>query len=677
MKRLLIVLAMITIVLSIYPLQADDMEWWREARFGLFIHWGLYAVPAGEWNGEKDHAEWIRETAEIPITVYNQFVNQFNPVKFDANEWVRLAKEAGMKYIVITSKHHDGFCLFDSKYTDFDIMSTPFKRDILRELADEAAKEGIKICWYHSIMDWHHPDYIPRRKWEEKDRPLGDADFDRYVAYMKNQLAELVHNYGEIGVLWFDGEWENTWNHQYGKALYHYVKNLQPNIIINNRVDKGRSGMAGLTKEGEYFGDFGTPEQEIPGTGLPGMDWETCMTMNDHWGYNKNDSNWKSTKDLLQKLADIASKGGNFLLNVGPTAEGLFPKESITRLHEMGNWMKVNSESIYGTRASPFKHLVWGRCTQRTIYGGTRLYLHVFKWPNDGKLFVPGISNQANSAYLLADPNQKLDVKRNNDALVITVPAEAVDEINTVVVLNINGSANIVEPPEIKAGAKIFKDEMEVSLSANGNDMNIRYTLDDSEPITDSPLYQEKIIITETTTVSARIFSDGKPVSATTKTKFIKVNLPQDQDFVTLEQGLKYEYYEGEWERLPDFNSLIPIKSGITSHFGISPKLRDENYGFVFSGYLSIPKTGNYTISTISNDGSKLYLNDNLLIDNDGEHGMKEVESMIPLQKGLHPIKVTYFQTGAGNDLKVTIRGSGLEKQEIPAVILYHREGDG
>jgi alpha-L-fucosidase len=429
--------------------------------------------------------------------------------------------------------------------------------------------------------------------------------------------------------------------------------------------------MAGLTKEGEYFGDFGTPEQEIPGTGLPGMDWETCMTMNDHWGYNKNDSNWKSTKDLLQKLADIASKGGNFLLNVGPTAEGLFPKESITRLHEMGNWMKVNSESIYGTRANPFKHLGWGRCTQRTVYGGTRLYLHVFNWPNDAKLVVPGISNQANSAYLLADPNQKLDIKRNNDALVITVPAEALDEINTVVVLDINGSPNIVEPPEIKARAKIFKDEMKVSISANSSDMNIRYTLDDSEPITDSPLYQEKIIITETTTVSARFFSDGKPVSATTKTKFVKVNLPEDQDFDTLEQGLKYEYYEGEWKKLPDFNNLIPIKSGITSQFGISSKLRDEHYGFVFSGHLHIPMTGNYTLSTISNDGSKLYLNDNLLINNDGEHGMKEVESEITLQKGLHPIKVTYFQTGAGNDLRVTIQGAGFEKQEIPPVLLF------
>ncbi|MDZ7312885.1 MAG: alpha-L-fucosidase, partial [candidate division KSB1 bacterium] len=327
------------------PAQHDArMQWWREARFGMFIHWGLYAIPAGEWKGNTNHAEWIRTTAQIPLDQYDKFVQQFNPVKFNAEEWVRLAKDAGMKYIVITSKHHDGFCLFDSKQTDFDVMSTPFKRDILKELSEACRKEGIKMCWYHSIMDWHHPDYLPRREWE-KNRSTRGANFDRYVQYMKAQLKELLTNYGAIGVLWFDGEWENTWNPQRGRDLYKYVRSLQPDIIINNRVGAGRSGMEGFTKEGEFAGDFGTPEQQIPATGLPGVDWETCMTMNDHWGYNQNDQNWKSSQELIRMLADIASKGGNFLLNVGPTAEGLFPQPSIDRLREIGQWMKVNSEA--------------------------------------------------------------------------------------------------------------------------------------------------------------------------------------------------------------------------------------------------------------------------------------------------------------------------------------------
>jgi alpha-L-fucosidase len=427
-------------------LSAGDsrMAWWREARFGLFIHWGLYAIPAGEWNGETNHAEWIRTTARIPLEVYERFVGQFNPRKFEAEEWVRMAKEAGMKYIVITSKHHDGFCLFDSRYTDFDVMATPFGRDILKELSAACRRAGIRMCWYHSIMDWHHPDYLPRRDWET-DRSSEGADFDRYVQYMKGQLAELVGNYGEIGVLWFDGEWESTWNHTRGRDLYEYVRRLQPSIIINNRVDVGRSGMQGLTKSGEYAGDFGTPEQEIPSTGLPGVDWETCMTMNDNWGYNKNDNNWKSSRELVRKLADIASKGGNFLLNVGPTAEGEFPPPSVERLRAIGNWMKTNGEAIYGTQASPFKALEWGRCTQKPNKSGSRLFLHVFDWPSDGKLVVPGIVNAPRRAFLLADPAKKnLPLKRAAEAIVITVSGEAPDQDNSVVVLDVKGI------PEVK-----------------------------------------------------------------------------------------------------------------------------------------------------------------------------------------------------------------------------------
>ena len=177
------------------------MEWWREARFGMFIHWGLYSIPAGAWEDKTTHGEWIRQTAQIPIEVYDQFIGEFNPLKFDADEWVRMAKAAGMKYIVLTSKHHDGFCLFNSNYTDFDIMNTPFKRDVLKELADACRDQGIKLCWYHSIMDWHHPDYLPRRSWE--DRSADGAELDRYITYMKNQLKELITNYGDIGVLWF------------------------------------------------------------------------------------------------------------------------------------------------------------------------------------------------------------------------------------------------------------------------------------------------------------------------------------------------------------------------------------------------------------------------------------------------------------------------------------------
>ena len=300
----------------------ERMKWWREARFGLFIHWGLYAIPAGEWQGGKNHAEWIRTSAQIPLKEYDQFAEQFNPVKFDADAWARMAKEAGMKYIVITSKHHDGFCLWPSEQTEFDVTATPFNRDIMGELKAACDKHGLMFCMYHSIMDWHHPDYLPHRDWEQ-DRSSEGADYKQYVEYMKSQLKELVERY-DPGMLWFDGEWEGTWTHEHGIALDNYVRGLKPEIIVNNRVDKGRKGMQGLTKEGDFRGDFGTPEQEIPATGVPGKDWESCMTMNNHWGYNKVDKHFKSTQDLVRKLIDIASKGGNFLLNVGPTAAGEF-----------------------------------------------------------------------------------------------------------------------------------------------------------------------------------------------------------------------------------------------------------------------------------------------------------------------------------------------------------------
>jgi alpha-L-fucosidase len=420
--------------------QKDErMKWWREARFGMFIHWGIYSVPAGTYQDKQipSTGEWIMNSAHITTSEYEQYAKQFNPVKFNAEQWVRIAKNAGMKYIVITSKHHDGFCLWDSNVSDYDVMdATPFKRDILGELSKACKKHGVKLCFYHSIMDWHHPDaqrpFYPNYNNTNKSNP----NFSRYVEnYMKPQLKELVENYGPLGVLWFDGEWIKDWTESQGKELYNYVLSLQPNIIINNRVGKGRKGMEGLSKSEEYAGDFGTPEQQIPATGLLGVDWETCMTMNDTWGYKSYDNNWKSTEDLLRKLADIASKGGNFLLNVGPTAEGLIPDASVERLAAIGDWMKVNGESIYGTTANPLGELSWGRCTAKP----GKLYLHVFDWPGDGKLTVPNIKYGVNKAYLLADKERKnLAIEQVSDnEVVISVPQDGPDPINSVVVLNV------------------------------------------------------------------------------------------------------------------------------------------------------------------------------------------------------------------------------------------------
>jgi alpha-L-fucosidase len=286
-------------------------------------------------------------------------------------------------------------------------------------------------------MDWHHPHaqapFYPNYNDTKKSNP----NFDRYVEYyLKGQLKELVQNYGPLGIMWFDGEWVKDWTREMGWYMYEYCLDLQPDTIVNNRVGNGRQGMRGLSKSDEFAGDYGTPEQEIPATGLPGVDWETCMTMNDTWGYKSYDDNWKSTEDLLHKLVDISSKGGNFLLNVGPTAEGLIPAPSVERLAAIGKWMKVNSESIYGTTASPLGEVPWGRCTSMA----GKLYLHVFDWPANGKLEVSGLKNKVKKAYLLADKKEaKLPVEQmSKEKIVITVPSKASDTIDTVIVLETN-----------------------------------------------------------------------------------------------------------------------------------------------------------------------------------------------------------------------------------------------
>lgn len=654
------------------PKQHDArMQWWRNARFGMFIHWGLYAIPAGEWNGETNYGEWIRNNAQIPLEVYDKFLNQFNPVKYNAEEWVKMAKYAGMKYIVITSKHHDGFALFDSKVSDFDVMSTPFKRDILKELAEACRKHGIKMCFYHSIMDWHHPDYLPRRTWET-NRSAEGADYDRFVLYLKAQLKELLTNYGDIAVLWFDGEWESTWNDKCGIDLYNYVRSLSPNIIINNRVGASRNDMQGFTKDGGFAGDFGTPEQQIPATGLPGVDWETCMTMNDHWGYNKNNHNWKSTKEIIQMLADIASKGGNYLLNVGPTSEGLFPQPSIDRLKEIGDWMQQNGESIYETQASPFKKLAWGRCTQKSVKGGTRLYLHVFDWPADGKLIAPGIFNKVKSAKLLSDKSGKaLKVIRHDESLVIDVPAVAPDKINSVVVLDIAGKPEINNPPVIEAEMNIFITDINVKVTTDNQKVELRFTTDGSVPNSSSPVVKGSVNLKETCILSVRSFKNGKPISETAQAKFEKAEAVNSVKVNDLKNGVSYKYFEGAWNEIPKFAEMKPADEGIINNISYEKRKQSDNFGFEFKAYINIPQDDVYRFSTVSDDGSKLFIGETLVVDNDFLHGAIEKDGLIALKAGMHPIRIQFFEKTGGDELKVFIKSSLLTKQQIPDNMLF------
>ena len=431
------------------PLTERDqrMEWWRDARFGLFIHWGLYAQPAGVWKGEEipGISEWIMARAEIPVKEYEQLAATFNPVKYDAEQWVRLAKQAGVKYIVITSKHHDGFAMFHSKASTYNIVdATPFDRDPLKELAEACEKEGMRLGFYYSqAQDWHEPGGT---YWNiEQGEPHWDPDLVRepLMNYIEGkavpQVKEILENYGGLDILWWDTPRGMTL--EAAEALQ-AVADQYPDLITNNRLYR------------PWPGDFSTPEQNVPPTGLD-YDWEVCMTMNTSWGYKKNDHNWKSDTVLIRMLTDIASKGGNLLLNVGPTAEGEIPAPSVERLQAIGRWMDVNGESIYGTGPSPFFKLPWGRCTSKATEEGTTLYLHVFDWPEDRLLRVPGLTARIRQVYLLSDPSQDLPCRSEGGDLLIDLPWEMPDPINTVIAVETRGRPEVTSNMPALSGGLI------------------------------------------------------------------------------------------------------------------------------------------------------------------------------------------------------------------------------
>ncbi len=459
MNKLITLLAIVALLFSCSPSSKDQkvkdetlsehdlkMQWWREARFGMFIHWGLYAEPAGEWKGERipGISEWIMARAEIPVKEYEKLAETFNPEKYNAEYWVKLAKYAGMKYIVITSKHHDGFAMFHSKASKYNIVdATPFDRDPLKELADECKKQGIRLGFYYSqAQDWHEPGGTYFNI--EEGKPHWDPDLKRepLMNYINGkavpQVKEILENYDGLDILWWDTPRGMT--EEAAQALQD-VADDYPNLITNNRLYR------------PWPGDFSTPEQHVPPTGLD-YDWEVCMTMNTSWGYKWYDENWKSTEDLIKMLVDIASKGGNLLLNVGPTAEGEFPKASIERLKEIGQWMQQNGESIYGTSASPFFKLPWGRCTTKEVKGNTRLYLHVFDWPKDGVLKVPGLKADVRDVYLLSNPEQHFAWKFEDGDLHVHAPAVIFDEINTVIVVKTKGNVEVTSnKPALNEGS--------------------------------------------------------------------------------------------------------------------------------------------------------------------------------------------------------------------------------
>jgi len=433
------------------------MAWWRDARFGMFVHWGLYSGLAGTWDGKpvatSGGMEWIQERVKADTDTYaKRAIPLFTPRPGFAREWARIAKDAGARYVVFTTKHHDGFALHDSAVSEYDAGSV-LHRDLVKEIVEALRAEGLRVGFYHSVIDWHHDQYEYGRSRQLphplKGRPYknGTRDHQQYLAYLHQEVNELLSKYGPVDIMWWDYSAQDFQGQEAWRAfdLMQLTRSKQPGIIMNNRLFRTpEAGWKSMGTEGyaasldPKYGDFITPEQHIPDTGMPGVDWETCMTLNTTWGYSEHDHAWKSDETLIRNLVDIASKGGNYLLNIGPKGDGSVPDESVRSMRAIGAWMTVNGEAIYGTRASLFSRLTWGRSTTK----GRTVYLHVFDWPADGTLTVPGLMTRAKAARLLAG-GVPLTATTTAAGLVLKLPARAPDPIASVITVELDGAPTV------------------------------------------------------------------------------------------------------------------------------------------------------------------------------------------------------------------------------------------
>lgn len=448
----------------------ERMKWWREARFGMFVHFGTYAQWDGVYHGPrqaKGDPAWILNRSKIPVQEYIDTAKNFNPINYNADAWAKMAKDAGMKYLVVTTKHHDGFALFNTKASKWNVVeSSAYGKDLIAPLAIACKKYGIKLGLYYSqSQDWVNPGGAAARKLMNEGWPNPDSTsindytlkhkghwdpmqqtktFNQYINDVAvPQVKELLTNYGEIAVFWWDTPMDIS---DAEATKLHELLKLQPQIITNDRL-----------KRPNFSGDTKTPEQSIPDRSeLDGKDWESCMTMNNSWGYKSFDNNWKSSEDLVRNLINCSSKGGNYLLNVGPKPDGSFPQESKERLEEIGTWMNANSEAIYGSKANPLEEMPWGRITKKENKKGTVLYLSVFEWPTDGQLMLPGLGLKVKSATMLAN-GTKLQFEKLNNDLTIKVPQLMPDKKATVIKIQLKGKIESV----VYKGGKMRTGELD------------------------------------------------------------------------------------------------------------------------------------------------------------------------------------------------------------------------
>ncbi|MCW3116624.1 MAG: alpha-L-fucosidase [Chitinophagaceae bacterium] len=675
-------------------------QWFQDGKFGIFIHWGVYAVPG--WRTKGQYSEWYQQGLQTTDTAaqkyhkakfgnrsYYDLANDFKAELFNPDEWAKVFEQAGAKYIVLTSKHHDGFTLWPSKEADRDwgfkwnAVDVGPKRDLLGDLFKAVRKTSVHAGMYYSLYEWFNPVWL--------------ADRNKYVnTHMWPQMKDLINNY-QPDVFWTDGEWDapaETWKSQEFLAWLYNESPVKDKIVVNDRWGSGiRFNHAG----------FYTPEYQ-PDLDIEDHYWEESRGMGYSYGYNRQEDAWdyNSAQSLVLQLIDKVSRGGNFLLDIGPDEHGKIPPIMQERLLQIGDWLKINGESIYNTvRWQTHSQWSGGKRDYKPKDGGGDLLLkltvdpdpgyavkEVFysynantnslfaifpKYPDNKELVLNGVTLPAATVINFLSTKENVNWKQDGANVIINLPDYNPNTIKApyAYVVKINNFGAFAKKPKINVEYKKGSMQPLVSMEADGA---IHFTMDNSEPTTQSPVYTKPFIVTQTAMVTAKVFPNTGLPSSTATGKAIRYEWLKARAVANVQPGITYKYYEPADENisLESIKTTTISKTGITGIFSNEVKQRPEKFVIAFDGFIKINKEGFYTFFTDSDDGSKLFIDDKEIVDNDGNHGNTEKHGKAALKKGFHKISVLYFDGSGNNSLNVSMQPDGETKTIIPASILYH-----
>lgn len=638
-------------------------SWYREAKFGIFIHWGVYSVPAFTrkggyaewyWRGLADTTtflnKWHRRTYGERFQ-YQDFAPLFKAELFQPDQWAELLAKSGARYVVLTSKHHDGYCLWPSAESwNWNSVDVGPKRDLLGDLTTAVRQRGIRMGFYYSLYEWFNPLY--------------NNDFDRYVdQHMLPQLKDAVTRY-QPSIIFADGEWDHDSRAWRSEEFLAWLYNESPaprDVVVNDRW-----GGDTRFKHGGYFSTEYEAANSERSAEFLARGWEECRGMGRSFGFNRNEElgDYESAESLIHMLIEIVSRGGNLLLNIGPASDGTIPVIMQERLLQMGDWLGINGEAIYASRVN--RNQAEGDSVRFTRSSDGR-YLYAIALRHPGRqLRLRTVEALPGSAVRLLGLDRDLAWRQEQDGLVIDLPVELLHRLpgEHAWVFRI-AARPYIEIPRIVAPSFISVDKpLRLTLAAEPADAWIRYTLDGSEPDPASPLYSGSLAISQSAMLRIRAFKEGYAPSLTAS--------QQVSILASKKHGLDCRYYEGEWPTLPDFDALKPVKSGRVWDFSLTTlSPREDKYALLFNGFIQVPTPGKYTFFTTSDDGSRLFIAGQLIVDNDGLHGAREAKGEIELAAGHHPLRVAFMEAGGAESLKVEWEGPGIPRQSLPPASLF------